>query len=163
MTEPHLTPPSPPLSGVESAEGELAATPSPDKGRAGEGFAGRHQTESFHVYNPQLTAYARANRKAATPAEQLLWQKVLRNRQCLGYKFLRQKPIGPYIADFYCAALNLVIEVDGDSHASQIKYDTERSQFLARKGVRVLRYTNRDILGNLPGVYENLLTQLKTP
>lgn len=108
-----------------------AATPSPDKGRAGEGFAAATQKHKFHAYDPRLTAFARANRKVPTPAETLLWQKVLRGKQFGGYKFLRQKPIGPYVVDFYCAALNLLIEIDGD------------------------------ILNNLPGVYAHLQQQLE--
>ena len=171
-----LTPPSPPLSGGEPAGGESTATssakhassestatPSPEKERVGEGFRSARQSPKFHPYAKHLTTYARANRKEPTPVENLLCQKVLRNRQFHGYKFLRQKPIGPYIADFYCAELNLVIEIDGDSHAEQAQYDAERSAFLASQGVHVLRYANRDVLGNLPGIYEHLQTQLKTP
>ncbi|MDD3484012.1 endonuclease domain-containing protein [Azovibrio restrictus] len=135
-----------------------AATPSPDKGRAGEGFAAATQKHKFHAYDPRLTAFARANRKVPTPAETLLWQKVLRGKQFGGYKFLRQKPIGPYVVDFYCAALNLVIEIDGDSHAEQQKYDAARTLFLEQQGLRVLRYAN---LNNLPGVYTHLQQQLE--
>jgi very-short-patch-repair endonuclease len=146
----NLTPPSPPLSGGEPE------TPSPDKGRAGEGLV-------FLPYEKRLTPLARANRKAPTPAENLLWQKVLRSRQFHGYKFHRQKPIGPYVVDFYCAELKLAIEIDGDSHAEQPDYDAQRTAFLESRGLRVLRYANRDILKNLPGVYEHLQTQLETP
>jgi len=184
MAERPFTPPSPPLSGGEPAGGELTATlyfgeentreaegpdeigrtptPSPDKGRAGEGL-GTAAKKNFLAYDKRLTAFARASRQQPTPAENLLWQKILRNRQFHGYKFLRQKPIGPYIADFYCAELKLIIEIDGDSHAEQAQYDAERSAFLASQGVHVLRYANRDVLGNLPGIYEHLQTQLKTP
>ena len=146
----NLTPPSPPLSGGE------AAAPSPDKGRAGEGLP-------FLPYNKKLTIFARANRKEATPAENLLWQKTLRSRQLNGHKFLRQKPIGPYVVDFYCAELKLVIEIDGDSHDQQLSYDAQRTAFLESLGLRVLRYANRDILNNLPGIYEHLQTQLEAP
>mgnify|MGYP001765536796 CR=1 FL=1 len=153
-----LTPPSPPLSPKGTsfgASGGEATAPSPEKGRAGEGLR-------FLPYEKHLTAYARASRKDPTPAENLLWQKVLRNRQFNGYKFLRQKPIGPYIADFYCAELKLVIEVDGDSHAGQVGYDAARTFFLEQREIRVLRYANRDILNNLPGIYEHLQSQLET-
>ena len=113
-------------------------------------------------YQKHLTAYARANRKEPTPSENLLWQKILRNRQFHGYKFLRQKPIGLYVADFYCAELKLVIEIDGDSHAEQPDYDAKQTAFLESHGLRVLRHPNRDILNNLPGIYEHLQTQVKT-
>lgn len=162
MAERPLTPPSPPLSGGEPASGESTATPSPDKGRAGEGL-GAAAKKQFLAYDKRLTAFARANRQQPTPAENLLWQKVLRNRQFHGYKFLRQNPIGPYIADFHCAELKLVIESDGDSHASQGDYDAARPAFLEQHGVRIQRYANRDILNRLPGVYEHLQQQLQSP
>ena len=146
----NLTPPSPPLSGGEPT------TPSPDKGRAGEGLG-------FLKYDKRLTALARENRKNQTPAENLIWQKVLRSKQLEHYKFHRQKPIGPYVVDFYCAELRLVIEIDGDSHAEQIDYDTQRTAFLESRGLRVIRYANRDILSNLASIYEDLQTKLETP
>ena len=144
------TPPSPPLSGGERS------SPSPDKGRAGEGLG-------FLKYDKRLTALARENRKNPTPAETLIWQKLLRSKQFEHYKFHRQKPIGPYVVDFYCSELNRVIEIDGDSHAEQENYDAKRTAFLESHGLRVLRYANRDILNNLPDVYEHLQTQLETP
>lgn len=183
MAEKTLTPPSPPLSGGESDGGEStatpspvrerrsepkmpdgirpAATPSPDKGRAGEGFAAVTRKNKFIAYDQRLTTFARANRQEPTPAENLIWQKVLRNRQLCGHKFLRQKPIGPYVVDFYCAELQLVVEIDGDSHAEQQDYDAQRTTFLESHGLRVLRYANRDILNNLPGVYAHLQQQLE--
>jgi very-short-patch-repair endonuclease len=117
----------------------------------------------FLRYDKKLTSYACANRKEPSPAENLLWQQILRSRQFNGHKFLRQKPIGPYIVDFYCAELKLVIEIDGDSHAEQVEYDTQRTAFLESHGLRVLRYANRDVLNNLSGVYEHLQTHLETP
>jgi len=154
-TEKPLTPPSPPLSGGESTA-ETPTTPSPDKGRAGEGLHPKHIP-----YNPLLTTLARSNRKNPTPAETTIWQKLLRNRQFHGYKFLRQKPIGPYIADFYCAELKLVIEIDGDSHSVQEAYDAACSDYLARQGIRALRHTNIDVSRQLAGIYDDLNTHLE--
>lgn len=152
-----LTPPSPPLSGGErAAQPESGVTPSPDKGRVGEGLHPKHIP-----YNARLTTLARANRKNPTSAETIVWQELLRSRQFHGYKFLRQKPIGPYIADFYCAELKLVIEIDGDSHAAQDTYDATRSAYLARQGIRVLRYTNIDVSQNLSGIYDDLNSHLE--
>jgi very-short-patch-repair endonuclease len=155
-----LTPPSPPLSGGEKSAPAASdtTTPSPDKGRVGEGLpTAETKSKPKHLpYNPRLTELARANRKNPTPAETLLWQKVLRAKQFAQHKFHRQKPIGPYVVDFYCADLLLVIEIDGDSHAEQIEYDAERTAFLNRLGLRVLRYTNFEILNNLPGVFDDL-------
>jgi len=82
-------------------------------------------------------------------------------RQFAQYKFLRQKPIGGYIVDFYCSELRLVIEIDGDSHAETIEYDLERTRFLNALGLHVIRYTNDDILRNIEGVYDDLSQRIK--
>ena len=142
------TPPAPLVRGETD-------TPAPDKGRAGEGL---NSGEGLHFipYNKSLTALARENRQNPTPAESAIWNQVLRHRQFSGYKFLRQKPLGNYIVDFYCAELLLVIEIDGDSHALQIEYDAQRSRFLCGFGLRVIRYTNQEILQNLAGVFDDL-------
>src|SRR5690349_9123750 len=76
-----------------------------------------------------LLAIARDIRHEPAPAEQKLW-RCLRNRRLNGLKFRRQHPIGPFIADFYCADLRPIIELDGDSHADQLQYDAERTQWL---------------------------------
>ncbi|WP_026471016.1 endonuclease domain-containing protein [Alkanindiges illinoisensis] len=92
-------------------------------------------------------------RNNATVAEQQLWQ-VLRNNQ-LGVKFRRQHGIGHYITDFYCPALKLVIEVDGDSHFTQAgqQNDQIRDQYFQSLDIAVLRFTNHEVLKNLFGVH----------
>jgi very-short-patch-repair endonuclease len=136
--------------------------PSPDKGRAGEGlpltladdgFTGK---SVFLPYNKNLTTLARENRSNPTKAETKIWQEVLRMRQFAEYKFLRQKPIGGYIVDFYCSELCLVIEIDGDSHAENSEYDAVRTKLLNSLGLHVIRYANDDVLRNIEGVYEDL-------
>ncbi len=94
---------------------------------------------------------ARQMRPTMTPAEHALWQ-ALRDRRFLGLKFRRQVPLGPYIADFYCAERALIIEADGDSHGALP--DRIRDLWLQDKGFRTLRLWNRDIRGNLPGCLE---------
>ena len=131
--------------------GEAIAPPLTRGGREGLGFL---------PYDPKLTTLARANRKNPTPTEQKIWQEVLRHRQLAAYKFLRQKPIDRFIVDFYCAKLNLVIEIDGDSHAEDPGYDIERTQILRSYGLTVIRYSNRDVLHNISGVYDDLVRQL---
>jgi len=137
-----LTPLAPLIRGGQKA-------PSPDKGRAGEGFA-------YLPYNKNLTALARENRNNPTKAESKIWNEVLRMRQFASYKFLRQKPIGGYIVDFYCSELRLVIEIDGDSHAESVEYDEERTKILVALGLTVVRYTNNEVLTNIQGVYDDL-------
>jgi len=113
-------------------------------------------------YDKNLTALARENRRNPTPAESLLGNKVLRCRQFAPYKFLRQKPLGAYIVDFYCSELQLVIEIDGDSHARQIGYDGERMRFLNSLGLEMVRYANQEVLRNLAGVFSDLSRRIET-
>ncbi len=112
------------------------------------------------MYNQALTARARENRKNPTPAEKKLWYEVLQNGRLSGFKFIRQKPLDEFIVDFYCASLMLAIEIDGDSHAEQAGYDEYRTHKLNALGVRVLRYTNADVMNNLEGVYADLVMQV---
>jgi very-short-patch-repair endonuclease len=97
----------------------------------------------MHTYNQKLIPRAREMRKNQTASEQLLWQ-VLRT---LPYKFRRQRPFGHFIVDFYCPAVKLVVEVDGDSHfTDEAKaYDAERTAYLQGLGLLVVRFTNIDV------------------
>ncbi len=90
-----------------------------------------------------------------------MWYKILSGRQLKGYKFLRQKPIENFIVDFYCFALRLVIEIDGDTHAEQEKYDIKRTNLLNQLGIKVIRYTNTDVMQSLDGLLENLEEQIE--
>ncbi|HKQ26742.1 MAG TPA: DUF559 domain-containing protein [Burkholderiales bacterium] len=83
-------------------------------------------------------------RRKLTEPEQLLWQQ-LRNRQLSGFKFRRQHPIGPYIADFACLNPKLVIELDGRLHDKRYTYDETRTRFLESNGFTVLRFRNIEI------------------
>jgi very-short-patch-repair endonuclease len=100
-----------------------------------------------------LTNKARSLRKNQTDAEQLLW-KQLRNRNISNHKFRRQFPIDPYIADFACLELKLIIELDGGHHANQIHYDDQRSLFLEQRGFKVIRFWNNDVIDNTAGVID---------
>jgi len=112
-------------------------------------------------YNKKLIEVARENRKNPTQAEKEVWFKVLKSKQFENYKFLRQKPLDNFIADFYCAELMLVIEIDGDSHATQKEYDILRSEKLDAYGIKVIRYANSDIMTNVEGVYRDLKEKIK--
>jgi very-short-patch-repair endonuclease len=89
------------------------------------------------------TSRARAMRRDPTEAERKLWY-ALRDRRMQALKFRRQAPIGSYIVDFLCIAHRLVVEADGSQHAEN-KRDAVRDEWLAGKGYRVLRFSNRDI------------------
>ena len=97
-------------------------------------------------YNPQLKELAKELRNNATKAERVLW-KSLSGKQCFGYDFHRQKPLGNYIVDFFCHELMLVIEVDGVSHNQEsvrLK-DREKEAFLNELGITVIRFQDDDI------------------
>ena len=106
---------------------------------------------------------ARKLRREMTPLEAKLWH-ALRAKRFNGAKFRKQNVIGRYIVDFACRIPRmLVIEVDGDSHASQASYDARRTTFLEDRGYRVLRFTNRDIGSNLEGVLLSIEDALRLP
>jgi very-short-patch-repair endonuclease len=96
---------------------------------------------------------ARAMRKTMTPAERSLWY-ALRDRRFQGLKFRRQVPLGPYIADFYCAEHRLVIEADGGGHGGV--RDLSRDRWLADHGFRILRLWNGDIRADLSGCLDRI-------
>jgi very-short-patch-repair endonuclease len=103
---------------------------------------------------------ARRLRKNPTDAERRLWLR-LRQKQLGGFRFRRQVPLGPYVADFVCQSEKLVIEVDGGQHSDKIEHDERRSAWLAANGYRVLRFWNNDVLGNTEGVLETILRTLE--
>lgn len=102
---------------------------------------------------------ARSLRKNQTEAEARLW-KALRNRQIHGHKFVRQFPINQYIVDFCCRKAQLVVEVDGGQHNTQLAYDEERTVQIELNGYVVVRFWNNEVLSNLPGVLEQIAIQL---
>jgi very-short-patch-repair endonuclease len=80
----------------------------------------------------------------------------------MGEKFRRQHGIGHYIVDFYCPALKLVIEVDGDSHFTEDaqRYDRERNKFMSSLGMTTLRFKNDEVMSNLEGVCQSIQQQI---
>ncbi|MEM9008311.1 MAG: endonuclease domain-containing protein [Cyanobacteria bacterium P01_F01_bin.86] len=116
----------------------------------------RFITSPLHLpYNPALKDRARDLRRNMTPAEQKLWKRYLRH---FPFRVMRQRPIDNFIVDFYCAALKLVIEVDGTSHASPEAQarDAERTAILEGYGLSVVRFTNQQVLREFEGVCQVL-------
>ena len=97
---------------------------------------------------------ARKLRRDQTDAEKRLWYH-LRNRQLGGFKFRRQHPVPPYVTDFFCEELGLVVELDGGQHTPE--KDAKRTEFLKEKGFEVTRFWNNDVLKNTENVLETLL------
>jgi very-short-patch-repair endonuclease len=108
--------------------------------------------------NPALKQRARAMRSAPTKSELVMWRIIGRDR--LGVRFRRQHPIGPFIADFYCPALKLVIEVDGGQHNGS-DYDARRDAWFRANGYRVLRFWNLEVLTNGDGVGEKICREIQ--
>ena len=122
-----------------------------------------YEWEGFMLpYNGNLKQLARQLRKNMTDAERRLWVKI-RRKQIKEYQFYRQKPIGNYIVDFYCPKAKLVVEIDGSKHlvGETIQYDMIRDDYLSSLGLRVLRFTNTDVLTHTEGVIERIIENME--
>jgi very-short-patch-repair endonuclease len=100
---------------------------------------------------------AKAMRGEMTEAELKLWN-ALRAGRLMGLKFRRQTPIGPYIVDFACPSKRLIVEADGSQHADNIDYDAKRTAFLEQSGWTVLRFWNDDVVNDVDGVCQHILS-----
>ena len=116
----------------------------------------------FYGATPDIFEYAKKLRNNPTKAEKILWDKLKRNQ--LGVKFRRQHPIYLYIADFYCHEKKLVIEVDGDYHLEkeQKENDKLREEDIKDFGLKIVRFTNNDVLEKIDVVIEKI-KQMITP
>jgi very-short-patch-repair endonuclease len=122
---------------------------------------------SFRLSNmahaiPRILENARNLRRAETAAEIRLWEE-LRGRRLNGFKFVRQLPIGFYIADFACRSEKLIVEVDGATHGEvhEVAYDQKRTAALEAQGWRVVRVNNEDVFKNLNDVCDYILWTLE--
>lgn len=108
----------------------------------------------------ETTRRAQRLRREATPAERKLWAH-LKGARAGALQFRRQHPVGPFIVDFYCVALKLAIELDGDSHGADgaAERDAARTEFLEAKGISVLRFWNAEVHANVIGVVELILLE----
>jgi very-short-patch-repair endonuclease len=112
------------------------------EGKGGGGFMGN-----------KTIRMAKTLRKRLTDAKALLWRH-LRAKRLQGFKFRRQQPIGPYIADFVCFEKRFVIEIDGGGHTFDRWRDRKRDLWLQGEGFMILRFWNNDVLQNIEGVLE---------
>ncbi|MGI9948559.1 endonuclease domain-containing protein [Vibrio hyugaensis] len=113
------------------------------------------QQRTFNLkYQKKIRSQLRSN---MPKPEEVLWQRIRRKQ--LGVKFRRQHGIGRYIVDFYCAELSLVIEIDGDSHFSTEgkEKDTKRDAFIEALGIKVLRFTNEEVMKQTESVLERII------
>lgn len=114
-----------------------------------------YQTADPCLYE-RLKRYARENRNRSTEAEEILWE-LLRAKQ-LGVPFKRQHIIGDYIADFVCLPTKLIVEIDGGYHQlpEQQMSDEQRTEWLQRRGYKVLRFINEEIIADTNNVLEKI-------
>ena len=108
-------------------------------------------------YNAKLKPLSRQLRIGMTEAEQKLWGR-LRGKQLHGVQFYRQKPLGPYIVDFYGPKVKLVIELDGGQHFEESHRirDTARDEWLKQRGLKVIRFDNLQMLRETEAVLEEI-------
>ncbi len=128
----------------------LAGTP-PQEGNTPRAYPkiSRDSKKYFDLpFNPDLKERAKELRKAGNLAEVLFWQQV-HKKKFKGYDFDRQKIVGNYIVDFYCANVGVVIEIDGKSHDDKQEYDAKRDEFLQSLGLTVIHITAKGILQHL--------------
>ena len=122
------------------------------------GFDQRLKEETM-TRRSELLERARRMRADPTDAERRLWA-YLRGRRMAGCRFLRQRPIGRYIVDFYCPEARLVVEADGDHHAG-CDHDRRRDALLRQLGLKVLRFSDHDILTRLDSVLQSVLDEVE--
>ena len=105
--------------------------------------------------------FAKSLRRRMTDAETILWSR-LRRGQLNGWKFRRQHPVGPFITDFACVEGQLIVEVDGATHASEreIAHDQKRAAYLKSRQFSIYRVWNTDIYENLSGLLDGILAEL---
>jgi len=105
-------------------------------------------------YLEDLRQLSRNNRKNPTESEKIFW-KLLSYKK-INFKFLRQKPIGRFILDFYCSKLLLAIEIDGDSHDKKQFLDKNRDLYLEQRKIKTVRFKNEEVLNNIEKVKQDL-------
>ena len=112
-------------------------------------------------YNKKLKEFSRILRKNMTDAERKLWYRI-RMKQIKGFQFYRQRPIGDYIVDFYCPKAKLVIELDGGQHYLKTgeEKDIMRDNYLNRMGLKVLRFSDADVLRDIDSVLKKILDEV---
>ena len=153
-------PPSPPFAkgGVDGAE---VTAPPFGKGGTG-GIPDYYRKLALTDFAARLKSNASILRKRQTDAEQCLWRHLRRDQ--LGVRFLRQRPLGQYIVDFYAPKARLVIELDGSQHVddpAQREKDKCRDAWLSSRGLRVLRFDDRQVLTETQAVLEVIFNVVK--
>ena len=116
--------------------------------------------ESVYSYNKKLVSNAQELRKNMTAEERHLWYDFLKDYPI---RFIRQKVLGKYIVDFYCAKAGLIIELDGSQHfePENLEKDVQRTAYLEQYGLSVIRIPNNEVMRNFRGVCEYIDGRVK--
>ncbi|MEI7709687.1 MAG: DUF559 domain-containing protein [bacterium] len=114
----------------------------------------------FTYNDPKLKPRRKELRSNETKEEKLLWASLRRKK--LNFKFTRQYSVGPYILDFYCVERRVCVELDGFHHLENKDYDRERDEYLLLNDVKVLRFWNSEINGNINKVLEKIKQELES-
>ena len=109
---------------------------------------------------PATFQKARLLRNKMTSEELILWER-LKGKQICNTRFRRQHPINKFIADFYCHAVKLVVELDGEIHLQQKEYDKERTSIIEEFGIEVIRFSNLEIIRNIDNVIVQIENRVK--
>ena len=114
----------------------------------------------FQRVSPEKLALAKAMRRNMTPAERCFWNAVRANK-IEGMHFHRQQVIDGFIADFYCGDQRLVVEIDGGIHETQKDYDNKRETILKKNGLRIIRFSNQEVINDIDLVIQKLKKYVK--
>ena len=167
MTHFTRTPKSPKGDLKGSRNDLVAETLKSPLGNLGVTHSHTHTTRAVSIFyeaSSRTFKNARRLRKEMTEAEEMLWKRLSKN-QLLNHRFRRQHPIGSFITDFYCHKARLVIEIDGKHHGKQDQalYDAHRTYELNLLGLKVLRFSNREVKHNIEKVLEEIKKELPQP
>ena len=153
------------MTNNEKIEPTISSYSSPPSSQAGRGLGGGVIASSPQPWQTKpelwekLKPLARQMRCEPTPAEKKLWEKV-KNKQLLGFKFRRQHTIDRFIVDFYCGQARLIVEVDGSVHEYTQEEDAIRQEYLESLELRVIRFTNSEVLNSVEMVVEQIAVEL---
>ena len=119
------------------------------------------QANMFYNAKPKIFENAKELRNNLTEAEKILWERLKNNQ--LGVRFKCQHPIDIFIADFYCHKHKLVIEIDGEIHEFQKEYDKGRTAELEKYDLRIIRFSNEEIVQNIDVVIHKIKEAINYP
>jgi len=143
----------------------LTPNPSPEERGFKESASQQSERKGYETVEKSywniLKEFSKNNRSNPTEAEALIWNEIRNNK--LGHKIRRQHAIGVFIADFVCIPKKLVIEVDGEYHADNKEYDLARTHFLQTEGFRLIRFTNNEVINDLPTIVTEIKKVLDEP